>query len=136
VVRSTEEEMVMVGIRNINTEVPAIATCIDRAIEIIYLYKPAVLVVAHYPAQIIITKIEQIVVAVHSPLFTSQHIVHQIANGVNKVIVNFVCIVPLPNTEVEFVRHFIGQETSFLAYFAFAHGGHTCATHGSHPDGK
>lgn len=35
----------MVGVRKIDTETPFVTTGIDRAVEIIYLYEPAVLAV-------------------------------------------------------------------------------------------
>ena len=45
VVWLSKEEMVMVGIRKVNTETPFITTGIDRTIEIIYLNKSAVLAI-------------------------------------------------------------------------------------------
>lgn len=136
VIRLTKVKEITIGIGKVNAETPVVAGCINRTVEIVYLCKSSVLVAVQYPTHIIVTHIEQIIVAIHCPLFAAQNIVHQVANGVDKIVIDFVCIVALSVAQVQFVRHLIGKEASFFAYSTFAHACHTCATHGSHSDGK
>lgn len=105
---TAEVEMIVIGIRNVDAEVPPSTTGIDGAIEIIGLEETTVLRFAQYPTQIVIAHIQRSVIVVQRPLITAHHFVHQVAHGGDKVIVYLVSIVVLSRIHVQFMRHLIG----------------------------
>lgn len=76
---TTKVEMIVIGIRDVDAEVPPPATGIDGAIEIIGSQKTAVLRVAQHPPEIIIAHIQRLVIVVQRPLIATHHLVHQVA---------------------------------------------------------
>lgn len=70
VIRTREIEMIVVGIRDINTEVPTVSTGIDGAVKILRLHKAGILSATKHPAEIVITYIQIVIISVECPLIT------------------------------------------------------------------
>lgn len=129
-------EIVTIGISNVDTEIPSATTCIDRTIEIIGLQKTSILRIAQYPTQVVVTYIQIIIIIIQRPFVSTYHVIHQIADGIDKIEIDLVDIIILGSIQVQFIRHLICQETRLLTNSAIAHSGHTHTAHGSYPDGK
>lgn len=135
-IRPGEIVMVVVGIGDVDAEMPTITTGVDGSIEVVGLYEAAVLAAAQHPAQVVIAHIQEVIVTVERPFFATQHIVHQIAYTGDEVIVDFIHIVVLLGVQVQFISHFIGKEAGLLTYFAITHSVRACAANGSTQCGK
>lgn len=120
-VRPREIEMVVVGVGDVDAERPASTVYIYRTVEVGRLHEPAELTVAQHPAQVVVAHVQIVVIAVQGPLFASKHVVHQISDAGDKVVVYLVHIVVLLCIEIQFVGHLVRKEKSFLAHFAVAH---------------
>lgn len=70
VIRTGEIEMIVVGIRDINTEVPTVSTGIDGAVKILRLHKASILSATKHPAEIVITYIQIVIISVECPFIT------------------------------------------------------------------
>lgn len=100
--------IIMIGICYIHSEPPIVVRSIERTVERLLVHKPSVLRIRQYPAQIIISHIKQAIVIAQGFFASKHHIVHQITNVVNKVVVDFVHIVILRGRQMEFVGHAVG----------------------------
>ena len=136
VIGTGEVEMVMIGIRDVNTEVPTIATGINRPVEILGLHKAVVLATTQHPAEVIIAHIQIVIIAVERPFISKQHIIHHIAYTGDEVIIDFIYIIVLLGVQVQFISHLIGEETGFLTYFAITHSVRARAANSSTQSGK
>lgn len=121
VIGTGKEEMVMVGVRDVDTEIPMVATGVDRPVEIVGTYEAAILAAAQHPTEIVVAYIQIVIITVERPFISPQHIVHHIAHGGNEVIIDFIDIVVLLVTQIQLVCHLIGKETGLLTYSAIAH---------------
>lgn len=70
VIRAGEIEMIVVGIRDINTEVPTVPTGIDGPVEILCLHKAGILSATKHPTEIVITYIQIVIISVECPFIT------------------------------------------------------------------
>lgn len=70
VIRTGKIEMIVVGIRDINTEVPTVSTGIDGAVKILRLHKAGILPATKHPAEIVITYIQIVIISVECPFIT------------------------------------------------------------------
>lgn len=120
-VRPREIEMVAVGVGDVDAERPASTVYIHRTVEVGRLHEPAELTVAQHPAQVVVTHIQIVVIAVQGPLFAPKHVVHQISDAGDEVVVYLVHIVVLLRIELQFVGHLVRKEKGFLAHLAVAH---------------
>lgn len=129
-------EVVVIGVCNVDAERPLTPTRINRTTEVIGAKEASVLCRCQYPAQVIVTIVKRSVIPIHSPLLSPDHIVHQIADGIDKVVIDLIGIVILSGIQVEFMRHLIGKEAGFFPNPASTHSGHAHAAHGNGSDGK
>ena len=133
---SREIEMIVIGIRDVNTEVPTVSTGIDGAVEILCLHKASILPAAKHPAEIVISYIQIIIITIERPLIAIQYIIHQIAYAGNEIIIDFIHIIVLLGVQIQLISHFIGEETGFLTYFAITHSVRACTANSSTQSGK
>lgn len=70
VIWTGEIEMIVIGIRDVNTEVPTVSTGIDGAVKILRLHKAGILSATKHPAEIVITYIQIVIISVECPLIT------------------------------------------------------------------
>ena len=139
VVRLAEVEVVHIGIHVEYAEEPVAGSGVDGAVEVVHTHEAAVLRSREYPAEVVVAVVQELVVAVYGRGISAHHIVHDVTDIVDKVVVHLVCIVVLHLAEVEFVGHTVGDEAGVLAYFTAAHcagrkGNHE--HHQCHPKGS
>lgn len=134
-VRHTEIEQAVVRVVDINAEVPSSSRHIYRAIEIIGIHEPAILPVAQHPTEIIITNIQCFVVIIQSPFIAACHIIHDIADRIDKVVINLVSVIVLLSTQIQFVCHLVRKKTCLLTHLAGTHSSHHGHT-GTQTDSK
>lgn len=79
-VRYTKIKQATVRIIDINPETPFSSGYINRPIEIVSTEKPAILCIAQYPAEIIVTNIQSFIIIIQSPLVTTRYIIHYITD--------------------------------------------------------
>lgn len=120
-VRPRKIEMVAVGVGDVDAERPASTVYIHRTVEVGRLHKPPELTVAQHPAQVVVAHVQIVVIAVQGPLFAPKHVVHQVSDAGDEVVVYLVHIVVLLRIELQFVGHLVRKEKSFLADLAVAH---------------
>lgn len=99
--------MIMVYICDINTEVPIVSTRIDRAIEILCPQKAAVLRVAHYVAQIIVSYVEGLIIIIQCPFISANHIIHNIAYRIDEIVIDLIRIIVLIGVHIQLISHLI-----------------------------
>ncbi len=121
VIRTGKEEMVMIGVRDVNTEIPMVATGINRSVEIVGTYEATVLATAQHPTKVIVAHVQIVVITVECPLVSPQYVVHHIAHTGDEIVIDFIDIVVLLVAKIQFVCHLVGQEAGFLTYSAIAH---------------
>ena len=130
--RLVEVEMLHITIYLIYTEQPITGSCIDRTVKIIHSHETAVLRSRKNPAQVIVPIIQELIVTVYRIIISSHHIVHDVTDIVNKVIVHFVHIIVLHLRQVQLICHTVGQETGIFSHLTHAHGSHCRNTHTEH----
>ena len=135
-IRQTEVEQTTIRIIHINPETPSSSGHINRPIKIIGSHEPAILSITQYPTKIVITDVQRFIIVIHRPFITTCHVIHDITDRINKVVINLIRIIILLSGQIQFIRHLICQETRLLTNSAIAHSGHTHTAHGSYPDGK
>ena len=117
-------EKVDVIVNHINTELPFIVLRVNGTVEIFRFQEATILRTGKYPAKVVIADIKKIVITLQSIIIPSYHIIHQITDIVDKVIIHFVYIIILLRTEFQLICHTVGKETSVLSHFADTHGPH------------
>lgn len=70
VIRTGEIEMIVVGIRDINTEVPTVSTGIDGAVKILRRIKAGIRRLLSTQRRFVITYIQIVIISVECPLIT------------------------------------------------------------------
>lgn len=92
-------EMVVVGIVQVYAEQPTSGIDVHGAEEVVQPHEKAVLAATQHPAQVIVAQVEAFIVAVECPSVSVHHIVHQMADTINEVEVDFIHIVVLMGVE-------------------------------------
>jgi len=130
--RLSEIKMIHISINLINTEQPTVMRRINGTEEIIHIHKSTVLRCRKDPTQIVIAIIQELIITVDCSRVSAHHIVHDVTDIVDEVVVHFIHIVILHGTQTELVCHTVGKETCIFTHLALAHGSHHRKTHTEH----
>ena len=130
--RLAKIKMLHIMIYIIYTEQPLVRSRINRTIKIFHAHKPTILRRGKNPAQIFVTIIQTIIIAIQCIGISPYHIVHDITHAIDEIIIHFIHIIILHRAQVKFVCHSVCQETSVFTHLAHAHCTHRRYAYGQH----
>lgn len=106
----TEIEIIPVGIYLVNTEVAYVVHRIDGTEEIFDAHKADVLRIRQYPAKVIVAFVQVTVIGIQGAAVSNGDTGKVRIDIVQEIVVDFVQVVVLVGTQMQFEGHAVGQE--------------------------
>ena len=115
-------EKIHIIIYQINTEMPFVLMRINGTVEMLSPHKTTILRTGKYPTKIIITHIQKIIVTFQRIIIASYHIIHQITDIIDKIIIHLIYILYCRGVSFQFICHRSVRKRVFCLIFADTHG--------------